>query len=116
MGDATTRKTATIANGASLSGEIELGNSTALGLSLPTLTSAALTFQVAESGGGTYRNLYDDAGTEVTIPASTGDRWVALPPALFSGARALKIRSGTAAAPVNQGADRAILVISRPVG
>lgn len=98
-----------IASGASLSDAIDVTGHVIVGLSLPTIDNAALTFQVAEKSDGTFRNLYDDAGNEVVIPASTGARSVAVPAELV-GWSFVKVRSGTSGAAVNQTAERTIRV------
>lgn len=104
----------TIANGGSLSGAIDLAGRTAIRLLMPAAwTAAVLTLQFSPDGV-TYNNVYDSFGTEYTIQAAAS-RAILLVPADFLGVRYLKLRSGTAGAAVNQGADRAITVVSRPV-
>lgn len=93
--------TVTIADEASLSSAAELKFCSPVRLELPTIDSAALTFQVSEDGT-TYRNYYDEYGTEITIPASTGARIIRLNPSEWWNLRFMKIRSGTAASAVNQ--------------
>jgi hypothetical protein len=101
---------ATIANGTSLSGGVEIGAGTLVGLDLPVLTSAALSLQ-ASADGVTWREGFNADGTTATsVGVSTGDRFVAAPAAL-AGVAWLKVRSGTSGAPVNQGADRVISLI-----
>ena len=108
--------TATILNGASLSDAIDLGvGPQMVGIQMPAAwTAADMTFQ-ASVDGATYANLTDDAGTEVTFTVSAS-KFVTLRTAaldLFYGKRYLKLRSGTAGAATNQGADRAIKVFSQ---
>jgi len=102
-----TTATATIANGASLSDAINVSAGRVTGLQLP----AAITFQGSINGGATYGDIYDD-GIERTIDSASvvaarilsldGDDWRAF--------THLKIRSGTSAAAVNQGASRSLVV------
>jgi len=99
----------TILAGASLSDLIDLAGLIMVGLDVPTIDSAALTFQVCATRTGTYRDLYDDAGNEVTIPASTGARSFTAPAELVGWAF-VKVRSGTTGAPVNQTLETAIIV------
>jgi hypothetical protein len=106
--------TAVIAASEALSAGVNLGGLRLFGLELPVMTSAALTFQVS-TDGTTWRNLYDATQTEVTITASAGERVVVLDPALFAAVGRVKIRSGTAATPANQAAERTINLILRPV-
>jgi hypothetical protein len=103
-----------IANGESLSGSVGLGGSTMVGIVMPaTWTAANLTVQ-ASHDGATYNNLYDDLGTEVTVTAAAS-RYIALDPSVFAGIRYLKVRSGTSGSAVNQGGDRTITLVTRPV-
>jgi hypothetical protein len=76
-------------------------------------TAADLTFQ-ASNDDTTFTNLYNASGTEVTVTAAAS-RWIALDPSDFAGIAYLKVRSGTAAAAVNQGGDRVVTFVIRPV-
>lgn len=99
---------AKILSGASLSGSIDLIGFLLAGIQMPTgWTAASITFQ-ASVDGTTFQDVYDTEGNEYTI-ASAGaaaSRFIALDPRDFAGVRFLKIRSGSSAAAVNQGADR----------
>ena len=101
--------TATIPNGQSLSDAADVGLGQILGLNVPTITAAALTFQGSDDGV-VFKNLKDAAGNEVQIASSTGNAFVAAPAAL-GGVAFLKIRSGTSGVPVNQGGDRIVAVV-----
>lgn len=106
----------TIANGASLSGEINLGGAMPGAIIMPAAwTAANLTLQVSPDGGVTYYDLYDDAGNEITITAAASRMilfdTIAQLIAIGEGSR-LKIRSGTSGTPVNQGAARTLYVVS----
>lgn len=106
---------ATIASGASLSGAVLLGPCRLCGVQLPgTWTTAAITFEVSVDGGTTFKPLYDLYGTEYTAQAAA-DRWVGLPVSDFAAYDAVKIRSGSVASPVNQAADRALVVAAAPL-
>lgn len=98
--------TAAIASGQSLSGEVDIGNKSLVGLLIPTSwTTAGLSFQVSPDGGATWGELTTVAGTPYAIGSLTGGTlayYVAIDPTTLRGALALKIRSGTQAAPVNQ--------------
>jgi hypothetical protein len=108
--------TTTIANAASLSGEISLDSWTVEAIIMPAAwTTANLTFQAAEASGGTYNNLYNDGGNEVTVTAAV-DRYISLvgdDKDSLATARWLKIRSGTSGTAVNQGAERTIRLVLR---
>lgn len=99
----------TIANGASLSGAAAINRGTLVGIILPTFTLASLSFQVSEDGVS-FREAFDESNTAIAVAASVGDRYVAAPTSL-QGAAVLKIRSGTAAVPVVQLADRVVALI-----
>ena len=107
---ASVNRTATSANNAALSDSVTIDKSLLLGLVLPgTWTTADLTLQ-ASADGTTFGNVYDAAGTEVTIKAAAS-RYVTLDPASFAGMKAIKLRSGTSGSPVNQDGERSITVV-----
>lgn len=93
--------TVSIGAGASLSGAAKIAGRL-VGIYLPAWDSAAVTFQACDTSDGTFQNVYDDAGNEESIAASTGDRYVHLNPDDWLGVNFVKCRSGTAAAAVNQ--------------
>lgn len=117
------QKSFTIANGASLSGAVDMQSCTPARIIINPSgaasgwTAANLTFQSSEDGV-TFGKLTDEFGTEaqvtvdstaaasgqVTIRLSPGDWWIL---------RWLKIRSGTSGTPVAQGAERTIRVVCR---
>lgn len=102
---------AVIASGASLSSEINLSGSRLFAINMPaSWTTANLTFQGSDRGGGTYNNIYDENGNELTVTAAAS-QFIILEPLKFLGLRNLKIRSGTSGLAVNQGADRAITLV-----
>lgn len=97
----------TIANGASLSGVVGLidYNLTLVGIQMPAAwTAAALTFQVSVDGGSTWQNLYD--GSSERSEAVDAARYQRIDYTKYAGFTWLKVRSGTAGTPVNQGAAR----------
>lgn len=105
---------ATISNGTALSTAIDLDITRPFAFVLPAAwTAANLTFQVSLDGT-TWCNLFDDAGTEVTVVALVSQYVVIANPAKWLGVRFLKIRSGTSGAAVNQGADRIVTVVAVP--
>lgn len=112
------RTTVTIASGASLSDASDGKGKTLVGVEMPSAwTAAALSFMVSNDGS-TYVPLYDQ-GVEVTIPSSligTAEaRSFALDPTQFLGFRYVKVRSGVNGAAVNQGAERVITLVWRPM-
>ncbi len=105
---------AVIANGESLSGAVEI-NGDLVGLKLPAAwTTGALTFQGSVDG----ENFYDiyDAATERTIAsgAIVADRFLAVKKEDWAAFSHIKIRSGTQASPVAQGAARTFVVVVAP--
>jgi predicted permease len=99
----------TIASGASLSGAGFLGAGMMSRLRMPAAWTAAVITFATSYDNVLYQPLCDAAGVEIsiTVAASTD---VALP--AVDGITYLKVRSGTSAAGVNQGADRAISIIT----
>ena len=98
---------ALIANGTSLSNAIDVGGRTLSIIALPAAwTAAALTFE-ASFDGVNYFTLLDQTGTEVNLTVDA-NYFLHLTLASWLGIRFLKVRSGTAGSPVNQGADRII--------
>lgn len=107
--------TVTILSGQSLSGAIDLAAERAHRITLPAAwTAAAITFQ-ASADGVTYSDLYNEGG-EYSLGSTVvgASRTILLDQATFYGIRYLNIRSGTAAAAVNQGADRIITIVTVP--
>lgn len=102
--------TTTIPNGEAVSGAVDLGlDSYPAGVIMPAAwTAAGLTFQISMNGT-TWVDVYNGA-TEYTF-AGTAGAYHTLDPNIFRGVRYLKVRSGTAGTPVNQGALRTLSVV-----
>ena len=104
---------ATIANGASLSGAIDLSVSTLRSVRpcavlVDNWDAADMSFQVSPNGT-TWYDVYSQNGDELTISIEAGQA-VILTPADFIGFAWLKVRSGTSDAPVNQSPAVAVTV------
>jgi len=104
----------TIAAGATgLSGAIDLEDYEEIALEMPLAwTTANITLQAAKESAGQYKDVYDDAGTEVSITAA-GSRIIVLGTATKAAIKALrfiKLRSGTSGSAVNQTTNREIIV------
>jgi hypothetical protein len=98
-----------IASGQSLSGEINIGGYSTVEIQMPSSWDAAnFTFQSSNASGGTYQNMYDDAGTEVTVNAVASRNMTTTK---LQGAVYIKIRSGTSSTAVNQTAARTITLV-----
>lgn len=107
---ASVNRTATIAESGNLSNAVIIDESLILGLILPSdWTAADLTLQASHDGTN-FANVYDSAGTEVTIKAAAS-RYITLDPSAFAGMQAIKLRSGTSGTPVTQTAAREITVV-----
>lgn len=106
---------ATIANGASLSGEVVIPDGLApVGIIMPgTWTTATLSFEVSYDGT-TFSPLFDGSG-EIN-PAAAASRYISLDPTKFRGVSRMKVRSGTSASAVAQGADRVLTVVFAKAG
>jgi len=79
-------------------------------------TDAPLTVQgsLDEGEPATWADLHDHLGNEVVLTVAAG-RALTLPPTLLLGWRWLRLRSGLAAAPVDQAAERPITLGIRPL-
>jgi hypothetical protein len=110
--------TAQIAAGQSLSAEADIGNKVLVGLVLPaTWSTASLSFQASVDGGVTWNEIMTVAGAAFAIGSVTGGtaRDIAIDPTTLRGVQALKIRSGTVGAPVNQANTVTLTLITRLV-
>lgn len=109
--------TVTIANGASLSGALDTKGMTVVGFEMSAAwTAAGLSFQGSDDNS-TFGNVYDSAG-EVTIASASvvaSGRLIIDATRLVGMGRYIKVRSGTAGTPVNQGAARTLGILIRPV-
>ncbi|HLG99835.1 MAG TPA: hypothetical protein VKX49_26230 [Bryobacteraceae bacterium] len=117
---------ATIAGGQSLSGTVLLGDGDLVSIQMPQAwTAAALTFQ-GSVDGVSFFELFDGSGNEIEIPAAAataGNRIQMSVSAAsmgspvtyidFRGCPYIKVRSGTAAAPVNQAASCVLTLVVR---
>jgi hypothetical protein len=115
-------KTATIADDGSLSASVDLQGYRVAAIDLPsTWDAAAMTFQ-GSNDNSAFANLYDDAGTEITIASAALSASRSLIPGTalalqLMAHRYLKVRSGTSGSPVNQttGTTRAISLVCLPL-
>jgi len=102
-----------IANAASLSGAANLKGLALCGFIMPNgWTAAGLSFNVSIDGTN-YNYLYW-GGSEVAETVDV-DQHVSVDPVKFLSAKHVKVLSGTVAVPVNQGAERTIKLLCRPV-
>lgn len=105
-----TTVTATIPAGGSLSGEVDLNGHQIVAIYMPgTWQAANITFTASNVSGGTFYDVYDSAGNELTVTASASRTIVDIPE--LAPLRFIKVRSGTSGTPVTQGANRNIILI-----
>ena len=98
---------ATIANGASLSGEIDVRGRTLCGISTPAaVTSTSFKILVANAAGGTFRTFYQN-GADVSFGLAA-DKFIPLSPTDFAGVQFIKIQTAS-----NEGAARNFIIHSR---
>ena len=102
---------ATILINTALSAAVELNGADIIRISMPAAwTAADITFQVSDDGGTTFRDLYMEWGFELGMWVDV-DTSVEMSVFLrLLNIDQIKIRSGTSGAPVNQLAERIILL------
>lgn len=107
------KKVAYFGGGQNLSSVVDLGESaTFVGILMPAgWTTAAATFQACDTEDGTFKNVYNAAGTELSLVTNAANRAYQTVSGLECF-RFIKIRSGSAATPVTQvGAQEVIFLI-----
>jgi len=107
-------QTITIAASGNLSAAFRLPNGHELAaIIMPAVwTAAGITFKAGFTSSATA-DVFDSAGNEVALTVVAA-HYVPIAPATLNGALFLKIRSGTAASPVAQAAERTLTLITRP--
>lgn len=110
-----TSTTATIAKNGTLSGVVNLNGYNKFTIIMPSAwTTASITFQACDTPSGTFVNLLAETGGEVTVSvAANGVYPLTTSSASLSYLPYIKIRSGTAASPVQQTAERVIKIIMK---
>lgn len=110
----------TIANGAAVSGEVNVGPFRIVGIQMPAgWTAANLTLQalIDQPAGNppapVFGDVVDGAGAELVLAAApAAAKYVALADTLaLNGLGRIKVRSGTTGLPVNQAAARTIILV-----
>lgn len=106
-------RTVTIASGQSLSAEVDMEEfSGSFVIVMPAAwTTANLTFQAASASGGTFQDVYDDAGTEVSVTVAAS-RTIGVNKPALAPFRYLKFRSGTSGSAVTQAAQRVLTLLA----
>lgn len=110
------RATVTIAEGASLSGAVDMRGYALTRVILPAeWTAADLTFQESLDNSTFYNLSPADSDTEYTVEAAASACKIIPPSDLLGAAGYLKVRSGTSGTPVNQAAARTVTLCFRAV-
>lgn len=107
---------AQIASGTALSGQIDIGSWTLVGIVVPSnWTTAGLSFQASADGGVSWGELLDQTATAISVSSVTGGTqvFIALDPTKLRGVQSIKVRSGTSAAPVSQANTVSLSLITR---
>lgn len=103
----------TIANGASLSDARQLNAVMAEAITMPAAwTAGGLSFAASATEAGTFLPLFDALGVEITLTVLANQR-IVLPMGLIRSHNWLRLRSGTAAVPVNQAGARSLILLTR---
>lgn len=110
---------AQIALNQSLSAEVDIGGKSLVGLVLPAAWVAAaggISFQASIDGGTTWNELMTGVGIPFSLAyTAAGPAYIAIDPTALRGVQALKVRSGTAGAPVNQTSAVTLTLVTRLV-
>ena len=109
--------TATISAGQSLSAEVDIGvGKSLIGIKLPSnWTTAGLSFQVSVDGGATWGELNDQTPAAIGVGSTAAGAFIGFDPTKLRGVQAIKVRSGTVAAPVAQANTVNLTLVTRLV-
>lgn len=106
----TSNLTATIADTATESGAVDLSGTTLTAVYFPAeFDGAAVSVKAATAAGGTYVDVYDANGLQLTINGSAS-RMVTVDPAATAGLQYIKLEAATA-----QTGDTTFTLLTRPV-
>lgn len=106
----TSNLTATIADSATESGAVDLSGTTLSAITFPsTFDGADITLKAATTASGTFVDVYDANGLQVTLSGAPS-RIVAVEPAKLAGLQYIKLVADTA-----QTGDTTFTIITRPV-
>lgn len=101
----------TISSGTSITSATNLKGRVLVGIIMPAAWDAAtITFQMSDTEAGTYVNVIGISESELELTAAAS-QYLAIDPVNLYGCNYIKVRSGNAAAAVNQTADRALILM-----
>jgi hypothetical protein len=107
---------ATIAASASISSSVDLRYGALVGVYVPAVwTSADITLQASRDGVN-FQNVRNVSGDDFLVQAGAGNCFIPLVPLELQGAKHVRLRSGTASSPVNQAAERELILVTRLIG
>jgi hypothetical protein len=105
----------TIANAASVSDQLNINNRVPTGIFMPAAWTAAAVSLRTSLDGVTWYDVYDTDGVEFSVTGTAGVFIPINPGNMLGIGMWLQVRSGVAATPVNQGAERVLrLRLGRP--
>lgn len=94
---------------------LSIGGATLSAVEMPAAWTAANLSFLASMDGTNFRPVYGSTGNEVLFTVGAA-RIVTFDPAFWLGLQYLKLRSGTNAAPVAQGASRTLRIALQALG
>lgn len=104
----------TIPINTALSNAVDLGGFTPVGIYFPLAWTAAALGIAVSRDNGQFSTIYTAAGADYGIATPVAGGLVPfLPSDLLVADRWIKLRSGTAASPVNQAAARTLVIVAR---
>lgn len=102
-----------ILSGASLSDALQLNGVHGEAILMPAAwTAAGLGFVASDTVGGVFLPVVDALGVEITFTVAAS-QMIMMPVGLLRAMNFIRLRSGTTAVPVNQGANRTLILTTR---
>lgn len=102
-------ETFVIPSGAALSNVVDLAGRIPVALYMPAAWSTAGVTLLAGMSSATMLSIHTEDGTEMAL-AAAASRYISLDHVRLLGVRFFQVRSGTSGTPVNQAADREIVL------
>ena len=112
QGDTFESITATIPDGATQSGAIDMRGTAIFGVLLPSgFSGTQLTFQMSNDGGDTWVDVYEKDGTQFALTVAAS-RYVIVPVSDFPGAVTMRVLTNSAPS----GDDEDVIIYTRTIG